>query len=29
VWMPAATLIKGMRSLDTIENRGYILVSDK
>ena len=26
VWMPVATLVKGMRSFDTIENRGYILV---
>lgn len=26
VWMPAATLIKGMRTFDTVENRGYILV---
>lgn len=26
VWMPAATLIKGMRTFDTLENRGYILV---
>jgi hypothetical protein len=26
VWMPTATLIKGMRTFDTIENRGYILV---
>lgn len=25
VWMPAATLIKGMRTFDTVENRGYIL----
>ena len=27
VWMPAPTLIKGMRTLDTVENRGYVLVS--
>lgn len=27
VWMPAKTLIKGMRSFDTVENRGYILVA--
>jgi len=27
VWMPAATLIAGMRSFDTVENRGYLLVS--
>ncbi len=26
VWMPIATLVKGMRSFDTVENRGYILV---
>jgi hypothetical protein len=26
VWMPTATLIKGMRTFDTVENRGYILV---
>jgi len=26
VWMPAKTLIKGMRTFDKIENRGYILV---
>lgn len=26
VWMPTATLVKGMRTFDTIENRGYILV---
>ena len=26
VWMPGATLIKGLRSFDTVENRGYILV---
>jgi hypothetical protein len=25
-WMPLATLIRGMRSLDTVENRGYVLV---
>lgn len=29
VWMPAATLIQGMRTFDTVENRGYILVSRK
>lgn len=27
VWMPSATLIRGMRSFDTLENRGYILIS--
>jgi len=26
VWMPAASLIKGMRTFDTVENRGYVLV---
>ena len=26
VWMPLATLVKGMRTFDTVENRGYILV---
>ena len=26
VWMPAAILIKGMRTFDTVENRGYILI---
>lgn len=26
VWMSAATLVKGMRTFDTVENRGYILV---
>lgn len=26
VWMPAATLVRGMRTFDTVENRGYILV---
>lgn len=26
VWMPAATLVKGMRTFDTTENRGYVLV---
>lgn len=29
VWMPAATLIKGMRTFDTTENRGYILVQPR
>jgi hypothetical protein len=27
VWMPTANLIKGMRTFDTVENRGYILVA--
>lgn len=26
VWMPVATLVRGMRSFDTLENRGYIQV---
>jgi hypothetical protein len=26
VWMPSATLIRGMRTFDTVENRGYILI---
>lgn len=26
VWMPVATLIAGMRTFDTVENRGYVLV---
>jgi len=26
VWMPAATLIKAMRTFDTVENRGYVIV---
>lgn len=26
VWVPVATLIKGMRTFDTVENRGYILI---
>jgi Phytochelatin synthase len=26
VWMPIATLIKGMRTFDTVENRGYIVI---
>ena len=26
VWMPAETLIKGMRSFDTVENRGFLLL---
>ncbi|MFA7291175.1 MAG: phytochelatin synthase family protein [Rhodocyclaceae bacterium] len=29
VWMPAKALIKGMRSFDTVENRGYIQVSPR
>ena len=29
VWMPTSTLIKAMRTFDTIENRGYILVEPR
>ena len=29
VWMPNATLVKGMRTFDTVENRGYVLVSPR
>jgi hypothetical protein len=29
VWMSLATLVKGMRTLDTVENRGYILVQPR
>lgn len=29
VWMPAATLIRGMRTFDTVENRGYLLVEPR
>ncbi len=29
VWMPTATLVRGMRSFDTVENRGYILVGPR
>lgn len=29
VWMPTATLIKGMRTFDTVENRGYILIESR
>jgi hypothetical protein len=25
-WMPTATLVRGMRTFDTVENRGYIVV---
>ena len=27
VWMPTPTLVRGMRTFDTVENRGYVLVS--
>jgi hypothetical protein len=26
VWMPTSTLIEGMRTFDTVENRGYVVV---
>ncbi|MDM0111454.1 phytochelatin synthase family protein [Variovorax sp. J22R133] len=26
VWMPTSTLVQGMRTFDTVENRGYVLV---
>lgn len=26
VWMPATVLVRGMRTFDTLENRGYILI---
>lgn len=26
VWMPTSILVKGMRTFDTIENRGYVLI---
>ena len=29
VWMPTPTLAKGMRTFDTVENRGYVLVSPR
>ena len=29
VWMPTATLVKGMRTYDTVENRGYIVVESR
>ena len=29
VWMPTSTLIRGMRTFDTVENRGYILVEPR
>ena len=29
VWMPTATLVKGMRSFDMVENRGYIVVGSR
>jgi hypothetical protein len=29
VWMPLATLVKGMRTFDMVENRGYVLVQSR
>lgn len=29
VWMPTATLVKGMRTFDTVENRGYTHVASR
>jgi len=29
VWMPTATLVRGMRSFDTVENRGYVIVAPR
>jgi hypothetical protein len=29
VWMPVATLVKGMRTFDLFENRGYVLVQSR
>jgi Phytochelatin synthase len=29
VWMPTTTLVKGMRTFDTVENRGYILIDGR
>jgi len=29
IWMPTVTLVKGMRSFDTVENRGYVLVESR
>ncbi len=29
VWMRSVTLIKGMRTFDTVQNRGYILVQPR
>ena len=26
VWMPAATLVRGLRTFDTVENRGYVVI---
>jgi hypothetical protein len=29
VWMSTSTLIRGMRTFDTVENRGYILIESR
>ena len=29
VWMPTATLVRGMRTFDTLENRGYVIVAPR
>ncbi len=29
VWMPTATLVRGMRSFDRVENRGYIVIEGR
>ena len=29
VWMPAATLVRAMRTFDTVENRGYVIVEGR
>jgi hypothetical protein len=29
VWMPTRTLVKGMRTFDKVENRGYILIQSR
>jgi hypothetical protein len=29
VWMPVTTLVKGMRTFDLVENRGYVLVQSR
>lgn len=29
VWMPVSTLVKGMRTFDLVENRGYVLVQSR
>jgi hypothetical protein len=29
MWVPAGALVKAMRTFDTVENRGYILIDGK